>query len=182
MILIKHRINKIEELINLDPKYGAEIDIRSYGNDLILQHDPFVKGELFNEWIKFFKHKFLILNVKEEGLEESLIKKMNDLKIKNYFFLDQSFPFLLKFSKLCNYRSAIRFSEYEAIQTPYSVSHFCSWVWVDCFNTLPLTKKNLFKFKKQNYKICLVSPELQNRFDVDGIIDMKNIYNNMKLS
>ena len=69
-----------------------EIDIRSYGNDLILQHDPFVKGELFNEWIKFFKHKFLILNVKEEGLE-SLIKKMNDLKIKNYFFWTKVFLF-----------------------------------------------------------------------------------------
>ena len=98
---------------------------------------------------------------------------MDEFKITNYFFLDQSFPFLLKFSKLCNYRSAIRFSEYEAIQTPYSVSHFCSWVWVDCFNTFPLTKKIYLNLKKQNYKICLVSPELQNRFNVNEIIDLK---------
>ena len=41
MNFIAHRINTIEELKRIDKKYGVEMDIRDYGNDLILSHDPF---------------------------------------------------------------------------------------------------------------------------------------------
>ena len=60
---------------------------------IIIHHDPFKEGENFYKWIKYFKHKFLILNVKEEGLEKKLIDCMNKNNITSYFFLDQSFPF-----------------------------------------------------------------------------------------
>ena len=60
---------------------------------------------------------FLILNVKEEGLETSIIKYLNKYRIENYFFLDQSIPFLIKHSKLCNKQSAARVSEYESIES-----------------------------------------------------------------
>ena len=95
MIKIKHRINSIHELKEVNPIYGVEVDIRSYGSEIIINHEPFLSGDLFKEWIKFYRHKFLILNVKEEGLEKDLIDLMYFYKIKNYFFLDQSFPFML---------------------------------------------------------------------------------------
>ena len=43
MILIKHRVNTIKELVRINPKYGVEIDVRSDQNKLLLNHDPFKK-------------------------------------------------------------------------------------------------------------------------------------------
>ena len=153
------------------------MDIRSYGSEIIINHEPFLSGDLFKEWIKFYRHKFLILNVKEEGLEKDLIDLMYFYDIKNYFFLDQSFPFMLKYSKLCKKKSAIRLSEYEDVNTCLKVDKFCKWVWVDCFNKFLLTKKIYQLLKEKKFKICLVSPELQGRFDEKEI---KWILNNIK--
>ena len=86
MIKIKHRVNLIDDLESLNPVFGAEVDIRSQGSELIIHHEPFSNGELFENWIKFYKHKLLILNVKEEGLEDKLIDLMEKYKISNYFF------------------------------------------------------------------------------------------------
>jgi hypothetical protein len=38
-----------------------------------------------------------------------------------------------------------------------------NWVWVDCFSKLPITFKNFKILKKLGYKLCLVSPELQDQ-------------------
>ena len=163
MKLISHRRNTLQELQSTPPKYGVEIDIRSFGQELILHHDPFVEGESFNAWIKSYKHGTLILNVKEEGLEERLIAAMKMSHIDDYFFLDQSFPYLMKFAKKGESRSAARFSEFESIDTVMSLSGLIDWVWVDCFTKFTLTRKDYDRLKKANFKICLVSPELQGR-------------------
>ena len=41
MIKIKHRINSIHELKEVNPIYGVEVDIRSYGSEIIINHEPF---------------------------------------------------------------------------------------------------------------------------------------------
>ena len=43
-------------------------------------------GEYFKKWIKYYKHALLIINIKEEGLEESILKILKENKINNYFF------------------------------------------------------------------------------------------------
>ncbi len=165
MEYIAHRKNSIAELQNVDTNYGIEIDIRSCNNNLILSHDPYVNGESLDDWLKHYHHGTLILNVKEEGLEERLIKLMSLHNIENYFFLDQSFPFLVKWSKLGHKKSAVRFSEYEPIELALSLKGVVDWVWVDCFSQCPLTKTHYDQLKKANFKICIVSPELQGRWD-----------------
>ncbi|MAZ07787.1 MAG: hypothetical protein CMM99_04940 [Rickettsiales bacterium] len=72
MIIIYHRINSIKQLKKIPYKYGVEIDIRDYKNELILNHDPFKKGDKFLEYLKHFKHKFLIINIKSEGIEKKI--------------------------------------------------------------------------------------------------------------
>ena len=37
------------------------------------------------------------------------------------------------------------------------------WVWVDCFSKLPIMKENYKLLREQGFKLCLVSPELQNQ-------------------
>ena len=172
MKIIAHRINKIEQLKALPNEYGAEVDIRSKGSQLIIHHDPFSDGEDFEEWIKHYNHDTLILNVKEEGLESRLIELMKNKEIINYFFLDQSFPFLIKWSKAGERRCAVRVSEYEPIETAIVLSKEIDWVWVDCFSKFPLTSAEYKTLKSAGLKLCLVSPELQGRDPVMGITSM----------
>lgn len=163
MNLIAHRRNTIEELVDTDARYGVEVDIRSFGERLVINHEPFLNGESFEEWLKFYRHRTLILNVKEEGLEPRLIELMALAGISDYFFLDQSFPFLIKYAQLSGHRCAVRVSEYESIDTALSLRGKAEWVWVDCFSRFPLSFDDVKHLKGAGFKICAVSPELQGR-------------------
>ena len=178
--IIKHRVNTIEMLLSTPKYYGVEIDIRSYGKELILHHDPFEKGENFSKWLSNYDHGTLILNVKEEGLEESIMDLLFKHKINNYFFLDQSFPFLIRQHKKVNNNSALRFSEYESMESILKSYKFAKWVWVDCFSELPLTMDIIIKMKSLGLNICLVSPELQGHVDPKFIKEFKNKVKNYK--
>ena len=171
---IVHRVNKKEDLSSLDKNYGVEIDIRTWGKDLIISHDPFIKGEYFEEWIKIYNHQTLILNVKEEGLEDKLKDILESYSIYKFFFLDQSFPFIKKYAFLGEKRCALRVSEFESIETVLKMRGMVEWVWVDCFNHFPLTYSQFKKLKDYNFKLCMVSPELQGRFKKEDIINFKN--------
>ena len=65
MQFIAHRINTIDELKKVPTNFGVELDLRDYGNRLILQHDPFTDGEDFEEYLKHNNHGLMILNIKE---------------------------------------------------------------------------------------------------------------------
>ena len=163
MEIILHRVNEINTLINSDQKYGVEIDLRSI-NKLIIHHDPFSKNnEDFEKWLSFYKHGTLIINIKEEGLENEIIKKLDKYDISNFFFLDQSFPFLILKNKIVKKRTALRFSEFETIDTIIKSYNYANWIWIDCFTKYPQISFNKMKILKQKYlfKTCLVSPELQ---------------------
>ncbi len=163
MVIIHHRRNLISELIETDRKYGVEIDIRSKSSQLILQHDPYVGGQFFEEWIDYFQHHTLILNVKEEGLEDKILDLIKSRNIKNYFFLDQSFPFLINLAKLGERNCAVRVSEFESINTALSLTSMIDWVWVDCFSKFPITTNEAKLLKESGLKLCVVSPELHGR-------------------
>ena len=177
--IIIHRCNTINQLRSIPKKYGVEIDIRSYKDQLVLHHDPFVKdAETFHDWINHFEHESIILNVKEEGLEEKLIKIMKDYEIDKYFFLDQSFPFLVKYANKGHSKSAIRFSEFESIDTVLSLEGKIEWVWVDYFSHFPLKKKESDLLHNKGFNICLVSPELQGFNPEVEIIKLQNSIKN----
>lgn len=163
MILISHRCNTLEQLRVTPKEYGVEVDIRSNNGKLIMHHDPFVEGELFEDWLVQYQHQTLILNIKEEGLEARIIELMRKYCIQDYFFLDQSFPFLVKWSRLGERRCSIRVSEFESLQTAINLAGIIDWVWVDCFSHFPLSGKETQQLQDAGFKLCLVSPELQGR-------------------
>lgn len=163
MKLISHRRNTRAELAATPTQYGVEVDIRSRGPELIIHHDAFVDGESFDAWVAEYRHGTLILNVKEEGLEARVIELMRQHGIDDYFFLDQSFPFLVKWSKLGEHRCAVRVSEFEAVETALTLAGKVDWVWVDCFTRFPLEGADAQRLKDAGFKLCLVSPELQGR-------------------
>ncbi len=163
MKFISHRRNTIEELKATPFEYGVEVDIRSDNGKLVIHHDPFTAGDNFEEWIQHYQHGTLILNIKEEGLEARLIDLMKQHGITDYFFLDQSFPFLIKRSNLGEQRCAVRVSEFESIDTALTLAGKVDWVWVDCFTKFPLTGQDARRLQDAGFKLCLVSPELQGR-------------------
>jgi len=178
MQLILHRVNTINLLKVTPRELGVEIDIRSSDGNLIIHHEPFSKGQNLEEWLSEFQHGTLILNVKEEGLEEPILRLMEKYNINDFFFLDQSFPFLKKTASIGEKRCAVRVSEYEDIKTAFSLAGQINWVWVDCFNVFPLTNQDATQLKNAGFKLCFVSPELQGRNNKDHIIEFrKNIEN-----
>lgn len=182
MEIIAHRRNTIAELDATPPQFGVEVDIRSYGDKLIIHHDPFVMGEDFNAWISHYRHGTLILNVKEEGLESKLLSLMKEHSIENFFFLDQSFPFLIKTARQGERRCAARLSEFEHISTVLSLAGKIDWVWVDCFTHFPLQAEEAKILEKAGFRLCLVSPELQGRSAEEEIPSLRGLLAERKIN
>lgn len=179
MVIIHHRRNLISEICDTNKKYGVEVDIRSDDGALVLQHEPFMEGTLFEDWLDYFSHRTLILNVKEEGLEGRILELMNSRGIQDYFFLDQSFPFLLKSAKSGERQCAVRVSEFESIDTALSIASMINWAWIDCFEKFPLSAYEANQLKEAGLKLCIVSPELQGRDAVSEIEKMKVVLLNL---
>ncbi len=164
MEIILHRRNTLAELAAVPAEYGVEVDIRSRGDELIIHHDPFAAGEPFEPWIAAYARRgTLILNVKEEGLEQRLLALTAAHGIERFFFLDQSFPFLVKTARAGERRCAVRVSEFETVDTALSLAGTIDWVWVDCFTRFPLDAAGAARLTGAGFKLCLVSPELQGR-------------------
>jgi len=165
-LFCSHRINTIKQLKEISPKLGIEIDLRDNINgEIYIAHDPFEIGELFNNFLKYYNHSFIILNIKSERIEYKILELLKKYNIVNYFFLDSSFPMIYNLSNAGEKKCAIRFSEYEGLDTVLSMKNKVDWVWVDCFTKNPLNKENYKILKDAGFKLCFVSPELQNQPD-----------------
>ena len=183
MIIVIHRVNELKILKKIPNNYGIEIDLRSYNKDIILNHEPFLNGIKLELFLKYYKHKLLVVNIKESGIENSVIRTLNKFSIKNYFLLDVEQPFIWS-SISKNFKNiAIRFSEDESIINAKKYIGKFNWIWVDTKTKLPINKKNYNLIK--NYKSCLVCPERcgrpndilkykeiirKNKFNIDAVM------------
>ena len=159
--IIVHRVNTIKSLKSIDTDLGCEIDIRTDGSQLILNHDPFKKGDNFIDYLDEYQHGTLVLNIKETGIENDVLDEVKKRKIKSYFLLDVEFPYIIRAFMRNENNIAIRFSEYETIENVITFKNNLKWVWVDLVSKIPI---NEFNFKILNqFNLCLVCPSLWNR-------------------
>ena len=194
MIFIAHRINSISKLKNLNPKFGVEIDLRDYNKDIHIVHDPFKKGIKLSKYLKNYKHKFIICNIKSERIEFQVIKILNKFKIKNFFFLDSSFPMKVICLRKKIYNQSIRYSKFESLPKTKFFDKI-KWIWFDTYDGLP-ENQELKKLKKNNKKVCLVCPKLhkksfsnnlikkfikKNHANIDMICTKKDYFQNWEL-
>lgn len=160
---IVHRINRSVQLKNISSEFGIELDLRDKGERLILNHDPFEDGEDLDEYLKFYKHGTMILNIKSERIEWRILEEIKESgKVEKYFFLDSTYPMIHSLVKMGERNIAVRYSEFEPIENALALAGDVKWVWVDCFTHLPLNDDTYKQFRDANFKICVVSPELQN--------------------
>ncbi len=166
-MFVAHRINTINELKRVDKIYGVEIDVRDLGNELLLVHDPFIDVYQnhcrLEDFLGHYDNTFLIVNVKSERIETRIINLLAKFGVANYFFLDSSFPMIYSLSQRGVKNFALRFSEFESLESVLAMSGKVDWVWVDCFTSFPLDAKTYTQLKTHGFKICCVSPELQGQ-------------------
>lgn len=170
MLYIAHRINTLEQLVSVPDEYGVELDLRDRAERLILQHDPFIDGEDAEPYFAKYKKQTIILNVKSERIEAQVLELMNKYGITDFFFLDSSIPMIVSLLKQGEKRTAVRYSEFESLDTVLKFAGKVEWVWIDCFSRLNFFGHDEFAtLKKAGFKTCLVSPELQGRAeDIEG--------------
>lgn len=159
--LIVHRVNSIEILNSIDRALGCEIDIRTDGSKLILNHNPFKKGDNLVDYLDEYHHGTLVLNIKETGIESIVLKEVQKRNIKSYFLLDVEMPYLIKAFIKNEKKLAVRFSEYEPIENVVVFKNKFNWIWVDSITKVPITDENFQTINKFN--VCVVCPSLWKR-------------------
>ena len=91
-----------------------------------------LKMEKIFKYLKYFKHKFLIVNIKSEGIETKVLKFLKQKKITNYFFLRYNNSFYNKLHKKLDKNIAVRVSDIEDIQTANNLKVKLR-AWLDFF-------------------------------------------------
>lgn len=162
MLIIQHRVNDDLTLRETPLEFGIEIDIRSNEAGLYLSHDPYQPGQSLSEFLLSYSHGLIVLNVKEEGLEPKVEELLELHGVADYFFLDQSIPFLVKRGLRGLTKQAARLSEYESIESLRLISNFCEWAWIDFFHEPKLRPDLISEIQSLGLKVCLVSPELHS--------------------
>ena len=165
MRIYKHRVNSKVALALVESTFGVEIDLRTESDALILAHDAFTQGDRFEDWLSAWHGQPLILNVKEDALEETILEVLDKHGITDFFFLDQSYPSIRRLISMGVTKVATRISDYEDLAT--ALKSGSDWVWLDSFSgswdyLMEATKAIV----ENSQKSCLVSPELQ-RLDSD---------------
>lgn len=181
MKIVVHRRNKRSELDSTDRKFGVEVDLRSSSGRLITAHDPFSPGEDFESWLTGFCHSTLIINVKEDGLEDRIILTLEARGIRDFFLLDQSFPSIVRSAQSGETRSAVRVSEFESLETALALAGRVRWVWIDSFKRFPLSEEGTARIVDAGFMTCVVSPELQGRNPIHEVPQLLDMFDEWKV-
>lgn len=156
MIPIIHRVNTLEKLDSLDSNVGIEIDIRSENGNLVLSHDPQKKSLSLKDFIENYDKKLIVANIKESGIEDSVIEYLTEKGINDFFLLDVEFPYILNnFEKSGKFLS-LRFSKYESVESVVNFIDKVQWLWIDTYEDFFLDEQIAGILRR--FKTVLVSP------------------------
>ncbi len=161
-IYVAHRQNDPKVLGKLHSKNinAIEIDLRSDSNEIIISHDPFKKGEVFNKNIKKFKDFLLIVDIKGTGFSErvyNILKKNNiEFLILNLIASETDYMINKSYSK----NLFLRYSSFEKPILNNKIFKKIKWIWLDYFQKQFISVKEYKYIKKFKKKICLTSPDL----------------------
>ena len=163
-LFIIHRVNSIPNK-SMQNSNGFEIDIREDNNELILCNNPFTKGISLKSIVPFLKNKFIIFNIKAEGIEPYILEICSSLKNINYFFLDSTMSSIFKAKGKYNFSS--RLSEVEPIEISIKLKEkgLINWVWIDTFTSFPITREHISLIRKNGLKTAFTSPDLLGRHE-----------------
>jgi glycerophosphoryl diester phosphodiesterase len=159
----KNSFSALAQAINND--LGIETDVRDCDGVLVISHDPPSKDkvigldDLFSYYANSEFSPCLALNIKSDGLQDQLLKKIKEYGIENYFVFDMSVPDTLSYIKR-EMPFAARISEYEQEGKLLEMAQF---VWLDGFGYEWYSIEFINQILARGKKIAIVSPELHGR-------------------
>lgn len=144
--------------------FGIETDIRDLNQKIVISHDSALHDSMSLESLfMFYKNNqlknFLALNIKADGLHQSLESLIIKYQIQNYFVFDMSVPETIQY-KNRQIKFYSRLSEYEPTPIFYSS---CDGIWLDCFESIWYSTTMIEKYLTDGKKVAIVSPELHKR-------------------
>lgn len=144
--------------------FGVETDIRDFGSQLVISHDPpdtksMPLDRFFDLYLSYSSRSILALNIKADGLQAALQRKLQHFGIENYFVFDMSIPDGLHYLQH-DINTYTRHSEYEPVPSYYDKA--CG-VWMDEFIGHWITDDVIEQHLSANKSVCIVSPELHGR-------------------
>ena len=161
-MIIAHRINRIERLERTPVRFGVEVDVRSSGRDLILRHEPGANGVRFADYLRRYRHRFLVANVKCDGIEIETVRLLRRHRVRDFFLVDLAMPAIVRLVAAGERRFAARLSEFESAESVAVLRGKAEWVWIDGFTRWPAFGPRARRVLR-GFRRCLVSPELHGR-------------------
>ena len=144
--------------------FGIETDVRDFDGRPVISHDlASVECPSLEAMLELHKRINpslpLALNIKADGLQDSLSVLLARYQVENYFVFDMSIPDTLAYRK-AGIRYFTRESEYEPTPALYDQA---SGVWMDCFLDDWIADSHISRHLQAGKQVCLVSPELHRR-------------------
>ena len=160
-------------------KFGIEIDIRDFNNEIVISHDaPNKNSPKLKALLDIGLHHDLPLafNIKSDGITKELAKIIENFKVSNYFCFDMSIPQQLSYQTM-GLTWYSRLSDHIEEQV---INKNAQGIWLDSFFNEWWNKDDLAKLSVKKH-IAIVSPELHGRDhrsaweQIKGLRDKKNI-------
>ncbi|OIO64360.1 hypothetical protein AUJ68_06375 [Candidatus Woesearchaeota archaeon CG1_02_57_44] len=182
--IIVHRVNTLQKLALVPKHFGVEVDIRTRDGVLVMDHEPWMQSaggmadqgpeqkdsgssrqgpERFASLVAALEGRFIVLNPKEDGLQDAILTVLRKHAVTDYFFLDLPFPTIWQLCLAGEHKIALRFSEHEPLEAVLAMKGRADWVWVDTFTRLPLDRRSHDALRSAGFKLCLVCPERWGR-------------------
>lgn len=144
--------------------FGIETDVRDYQGELVVSHNVAdEKCPLFEKVLQIYNESncqaFLAINIKADGVQELLMKLLNEYGVKNYFVFDMSVPEQVVYrTKKMNYFT--RLSEYE---TEPVLLQDAMGLWMDEWESSWINADVVKKYLDMGKYVSIISPEIHGR-------------------
>jgi hypothetical protein len=144
--------------------YGAEIDVRDLDGELVVSHDPPLRGALaladvVDALTCSGSAGVLAVNVKADGLHARLAQALAHLDATQWFAFDMSVPDALGYVR-AGLPTFTRHSDVEP--DPVLLKDACG-VWLDDFGGGWLAEEQIAAHLAAGRRVAVVSPELHGR-------------------
>jgi glycerophosphoryl diester phosphodiesterase len=145
-------------------RWGAEIDVRDLDGELVVSHDPPLRGALpladvVDAYLAAGEPGRLAINVKADGLQASLAAALAKVRPSAWFSFDMSVP-----DAIVSLRHGLpvftRHSDAEPEPVLYEAAE---GVWLDDFGGGWLTETRIAAHLDAGKRVAVVSPELHAR-------------------
>lgn len=149
----------------IDRGFGVETDIRDRDGRLVISHDPpqsphvLPLERFLDAYRRAATPPLLALNIKSDGLHDTLRDALRAHGVDNYFVFDMSIPDTMGYVRR-GMPVARRLSEYEGGERFPADYRF---VWLDAFEHDWYGPPELAGWLESGKRVCVVSPELHGR-------------------